>query len=499
MNEAIPYHERLLELLPLLNRQTELQEILRLVAGEMMTLLRPDAATIQLINPSTQETVRTVFRQGIDEGNPLMNLAKTVISGWVFKYNKTFQSDNFMADRRFTGTDWSALAMRSVICTPMRLGDGFVGALFVFYTAKAAFRETEVARLERLADLVSPYFRHVQDLTVLFQTSLPDSALLKKYEAATLLGKSAPFLELLYSLEAASQCDVRVLLEGESGTGKERVARAIHRYSSRQSGPFVALDCGALPAHLIESELFGHTRGAFTGADRDKKGLIEVAEGGILFLDEISNLPLEVQSKLLRVLQENEIRPVGSSKSRRVDVRFIAAASSSLRDQVANGHFREDLFYRLYVYPIRIPNLAERAEDIPLLALHFMKRFSGEQKKSVKSLSRPMIQFLKGRSWRGNIRELENFIERMVTVIPADGLVLDVSHLPREFEEEANSASLVAKTKVSLRKRLQIAERDILTAALEKVEWNQSAAARTLGITEQVMRYRMKRLNVSRF
>ncbi|MBN2415029.1 sigma 54-interacting transcriptional regulator [bacterium] len=502
MSDTDLFRERLMALIPALNRQSDLQEILRLVSGEMMTLLKPDIASVLLINPSTQETMRTVFRDGIDEeGGPLLGLAKTAISGWVFKYDRTFFTGNLPADRRLAATDWSALNLRCVICAPMRLATGFVGALFAFSRRKTALSEDDAALLEQLADLVSPYFRNVQNLDTVFQTRLSEASLLKKYEAAGLLGKSPPFVELLYGLEAASRSPVRVLLEGESGTGKELVARAVHRFSERQDGPFVALDCGALPGNLIESELFGHVRGAFTGAAGNKKGLIETADGGTLFLDEITNLPFDVQAKLLRVLQESEIRPVGATASRQVDVRIIAATSSSLQGQVERGTFREDLYYRLYVYPLHIPNLADRTADIPLLAHHFLRRFAGEQGKQVHRISRGLVRFLRERHWRGNIRELENLMERLVTLVPAGSMVLDLCHLPQELAREAGvvvKAGREAEAETSLHDRLAEAERDMLLDALEECDWNQSAAARSLGLSEQAMRYRMKRLNIAR-
>ncbi|NIV72407.1 AAA domain-containing protein, partial [Candidatus Saccharibacteria bacterium] len=235
--------------------------------------------------------------------------------------------------------------------------------------------------LEKLAIITAPFINNVHKIQEYFQVSLPDSTLLSKYEALGLLGKSSQFMDLLRGIESAARCDVRVMLEGESGTGKELIARAIHKLSFRSKRPFIAIDCGAIPEHLIESELFGHVKGAFTGAVDDRKGLFEAANGGTIFMDEIANLPLDMQAKLLRVLQEGEIRPVGSNLSRKVDVRIISASSKKLRELLKNQSFREDLYYRLYVYPLQVPTLNERSEDIPLLANYFLNKYSQQQQK----------------------------------------------------------------------------------------------------------------------
>jgi DNA-binding NtrC family response regulator len=330
---------------------------------------------------------------------------------------------------------------------------------------------------------------------------MPERSLIKKFESHGLLGSSEKYITLLQSIEAAAGCDVRVLLEGQSGTGKELVAKAIHHCSSRSSNNFIAIDCGAIPRDLIESELFGHTKGAFTGAGESRKGLMEEADGGTLFMDEITNLPLDVQAKLLRVLQEKEIRPLGSNQMKKIDVRIIAASSTSLRELVEKRGFREDLFFRLYVYPIEIPSLSQRKSDIPHLANYFLKKFSAEQRKQADGFSGDLLEFLKNHQWNGNVRELENFIERLVTLTSPDMKTIDIGVLPSEFHNEwitTQKQKPIPDVPEPLRETLTAYEKKLIINALILCDWNQSKAARILQISEHALRYKMKNLGITR-
>src|SRR5580765_1134867 len=207
---------------------------------------------------------------------------------------------------------------------------------------------------------------------------------------------------------------VTVLIEGETGVGKELIAAAVHYRSRRRDKLFVGQNCAAMPENLLESELFGHKKGAFTGAHEEKKGLFEIADGGTLFLDEVTEMPLSLQSKLLRALQEGEIRQIGATQEKRVNVRIVAATNRNMEKEVAEGRFREDLYYRLKVFPVRVPPLRERREDIPLLAGHFLSRYSAEMGKAVGGLSQPALEMLGAYDWPGNVRELENEVQRLV-------------------------------------------------------------------------------------
>jgi two-component system response regulator AtoC len=302
-----------------------------------------------------------------------------------------------------------------------------------------------------------------------------------------IVATSGAMIELLELMERAAAYKSTVLLTGESGTGKEVLARAIHAQSPRHEAAFVAVNCGAIPDTLLESELFGHARGAFTGADRAKRGLVAEADGGTLFLDEIGELPTALQVKLLRVLQEEEIRPVGESKARAVDVRVIAATSRQLEVEVREGRFREDLFYRLNVVRLEVPPLRERPKDVPLLADHFLERFSAALGKPVHRLMDDALDRLVAYPWPGNVRELENVIER--AVILADG-----EHItPRELPESVLAPTTAAgDTDYSLKRARRRAEMGAIRRALQATAGNRTHAARLLEISHRALLYKIK-------
>jgi two-component system response regulator PilR (NtrC family) len=241
-------------------------------------------------------------------------------------------------------------------------------------------------------------------------------ALHSQHSFSSIIGRSAVMVDLFRMIETVSATTSTVLITGESGTGKELVARAVHSHSSRRDRPFVALNCGAVPETLLESELFGHMRGAFTGADTNKKGLIEAAEGGTIFLDEIGEMNATMQVKLLRVLQERRFRRLGGTEETTADIRIIAATNQDLPRLVAEGRFREDLFYRINVIQMHLPPLRDRPEDVPLLAEHFLAKFAEQMRKPVRSISHDALELLERHSWPGNVRELENVIERAVAL-----------------------------------------------------------------------------------
>ena len=305
-----------------------------------------------------------------------------------------------------------------------------------------------------------------------------------------LIGVSASFRAMMATVEKIAATDATVLLTGASGVGKELVAREIHRRSGRAERDFVAVNCAAIPRELIESELFGHVRGAYTGAVRDKKGKFELADGGTILLDEIADLALELQAKLLRVLQERVVEPVGAERVRALDVRIIGATNVDLEQRVSAGAFRDDLFYRLNVIPIRVPSLAERVEDIPLLARAFVRRFAPDQPVR---LSPELEQRLGEHSWPGNIRELENQIERMVILRRSD--LLTPADLPDSFGRSTPTpAQAIAPTGGRL--TLPQAEEAMVRDALVRSGWNRSRAAKLLAIPRHVLIYRMKKYDI---
>ena len=494
--------ESLFELAKILGQQNDFPEIVRLISSTATALFNAEVASIMMINPSTQETLKTIFKGGKEIAAAPYQYVQNVVVGWAMKHGRAFLSTNLQTDARFDTEAFAGEAVRAAMCVPFVSQSRAIGYLLVLSESSVtAFDETSLQLLENLAAIGTPFLSNVQRIQEYFNAPLPEVALRGQFEPLGLIGKSKSFIELLRAVEAASRCDVRVLLEGQSGTGKERVARAIHALSGRKKFPFVAIDCGAIPEHLIESELFGHARGAFTGANYERKGLIVEAHQGTLFMDEMANLPVEMQAKLLRVLQEGEVRPVGSNKSRSVDVRIIAAASVSLRKLVEQKSFREDLFYRLHVFPIYLPTLNERREDIPLLANHFLKRFAGEQKKQTASFQTALLNFMQQRQWPGNIRELENFVERLVTLAAPEMAGLNQKILPAEFQKEFKKtapAAPVSPPRQSLQESVNALEAQLIQQALIENDWNQSQAARALGVSEYTIRYKMEKLEITK-
>ncbi|HEY8156878.1 MAG TPA: sigma-54 dependent transcriptional regulator [Myxococcota bacterium] len=306
-----------------------------------------------------------------------------------------------------------------------------------------------------------------------------------------IVAASEPMIEVLEVMERAAGFKATVLLTGESGTGKEVLARAIHAQSPRRSEAFVAVNCAAIPEALLESELFGHAKGAFTGADRARRGLFLEADGGTLFLDEVGELPTPLQAKLLRVLQEEEVRPLGDSKSRRVDVRVLAATARNLEAEVAAGRFREDLFYRLNVVRLAVPPLRERPKDIPLLVDHFLAHFRDTLGKPVRGISDEALERLVAYPWPGNVRELENVIERAIILASADRIGL--SELPQNVAVPQPGAPAAGRAgDLSLRRARRVVEIEVIQRALRATGGNRTHAARLLEISHRALLYKIK-------
>jgi transcriptional regulator with GAF, ATPase, and Fis domain len=313
------------------------------------------------------------------------------------------------------------------------------------------------------------------------------------------LGTSPSFVASLNLCRAVSSSGVPVLLNGETGSGKEVLARAVHRWSPRSSKQFVAFNCAAVPESLVESELFGHVRGAFTGAASDRKGLFEEADGGTIFLDEIGEMPANMQAKLLRVLQDGEIRPVGAARSKQVDVRVISATHRDLEKKVEEGSFRQDLMYRLNAVTVRIPPLRERREDVSLLAHHLLGRVARDSNKKIPGFSREALSVLSGYDFPGNIRELENEIRRSVALTP-DGQSVQVSSFSERLVERSGEGPSLGLGTMSgtLKECVEAAERMAVDSALKQSEGNVSQAARILGLTRPGLYKVMDRLGITR-
>jgi len=317
----------------------------------------------------------------------------------------------------------------------------------------------------------------------------------KEYSFENIISKNEQMRQIFDTIRKVAKYKSTILITGESGTGKELVAKAIHFNSDRSNHPFVPVNCGAIPENLLESELFGHTKGSFTNAVRTKKGLFEEADEGTMFLDEIGELPFQLQVKLLRVLQDGEIRRVGDSRAIRIDVRIVAATIKDLDKEVRENKFRDDLFYRLNVLPIKIPPLKDRKEDIPLLVDHFIHKYSRELNHPIEGITQEALNCLLNYGWNGNVRELENVIERAIVL--TDSNLIQVENLPVEIQspKEESRVSL-HNDEFSIKKASRYLETDLIKKALQKTNGNHTHAAKLLEISHRALLYKIKEYGV---
>ncbi len=355
------------------------------------------------------------------------------------------------------------------------------------------FEADEVVLLLRKAEERERLFRENANLRRQLRTGAVDG----EGGLDDMVGKSARMTELFRTLRKMAEFKTTVLVGGESGTGKELVARALHRLSPRRDAAFIAVNCGAIPAPLLESELFGHRKGAFTDANRDRKGLFEEATGGTLFLDEIGELPLPLQVKLLRVLQEEEVRRLGDTQDVKVDVRVVAATARNLAMEVQRGTFREDLYYRLNVLTIHLPALRERREDIPFLVQHFVDRMNARMGLAIEGVTPDAMRLLVQHEWPGNVRELENTIERAMVL--TEGSQIDAESLPERLRDGPRPAGVARGPEdgdLSIKRASRRAEEELIRRALAKTGGNRTRAAELLEISHRALLYKIKEYGI---
>ena len=385
----------------------------------------------------------------------------------------------------------------SFICVPIKERRKTVGALSITYPYKQnrnyedsvqllTIVTSMIAQSLRLAQLVEQERAQLQDENALLKRELQ-----QKYDFRNIVGTSKEMRDVYEQIAQVAPSGATVLIRGESGTGKELVAHAIHYNSTRSSKPFVKVNCAALPESLIESELFGHEKGSFTGAVARKRGRFELAEGGTLFLDEIGDLSPAMQVKLLRALQEREFERVGGTDTIKVNVRLITATNVDLEQAVSDGRFRSDLYYRLNVFSIYLPPLRERKTDILLLADHFLEKYGRQNGKRIKRISTPAIDMLMTYHWPGNVRELENVVERATLV--CEGNVIHGYHLPPTLQTAEGSGTV---TKMSLDQAVNAFEKDLIQDALKTTRGNRARAARLLDTTERILGYKVKKYEI---
>ncbi len=429
----------------------------------------------------------------------------------VFRKVVTERAAVVAADaQQAVGTSESLLgtAIRSTLAVPLWSKDEILGVLQLDNRETTVIFSAQdlelVAAVAHNASLAVANARLVKRLRAAEDRLKKENSFLKGREQERrtggrdkqpIIGSSAPMKALIAQLDKVVDTRVTVLIEGETGVGKELIAAAVHYRSRRRDKLFVSQNCAAMPENLLESELFGHKKGSFTGAHEDKKGLFEIADGGTLFLDEVTEMALSLQSKLLRALQEGEIRPVGATQEKKVDVRIVAATNRNLEKEVAEGRFREDLYYRLKVFPLRVPPLRERRDDVPLLAQYFLARFSTEIGKPAAGFSQQAMELLESYQWPGNVRELQNEVQRLVIQIDTGGFVTPDLLSPRVRQIEG-VVDRVRPAKGTLKEMMDHLERWLLIEALREHGNNKTTTARTLGITREGLHKKLRSLGL---
>jgi Nif-specific regulatory protein len=486
----------LLEVSKVLNASFDLEKNLPRVMHVLGDFLEMERGSVFLLEHATKE-LKIVAAHGLTKEQIAKGKYKIGegIVGRVLEKNAPMVIPNVGEEPLFLNKTGSRVGKNGIsfLCVPITFKGKSIGVLSVdrIFKDKAITIGEDIRVLEILASIIAQYvvlWKHYRESEL--EREHLKLELKGKYRLPNIIGTSDKMREVFESVYRVADSKATVILYGESGTGKELIAKAIHYMSPREKHPFVKFNCASIPEGLLESELFGHEKGAFTGAINIRKGRFERAHGGTILLDEIGDLPINLQPKILRVLQEKEFERVGGERTIKVDVRLIAATSRNLEDLVAREKFREDLFYRLNVVPLLLPALRERKEDITLLIDFFLKRFNDENKKHV-SLSPEALRVLADYSWPGNVRELENTIERLVVM--SDGRVVSPADLPVNLKLPSHDEVL---QKESLQAGIEDIEKSSILDALEKTNWVQAKAARLIGLTPRQIGYKMRKYGI---
>ena len=515
----------LYRIVQLIGSAVHLDTALSAILKVLHDTLRMERATLALLDEENRHlTIRASYGLSVEEEQRGVYGLDEGIYGQVFSTVSPFivpdvSSEPLFLNRTGARNDYSKKTI-AFIGVPVVLGEVPVGVLSVdrLFDLDVSFEE-DVRFLSVVATLIAQFLSLNQAIRRDRQKLVQENRSLRaqlhdRHRQHFIIGHSKPMQEVFWSIERVAPSRATVLLLGESGTGKELVARAIHEAGPRRSKPFVKINCAALPETLLESELFGHEKGAFTGAGTARVGRFELADKGTLFLDEIGEMPMSLQAKLLRVLQEQQFERLGSSRTMTVDVRIVAATNVSLEEAVAEGRFRNDLYYRLNVVPIVLPPLRARREDIPLLLDHFLGISNRRNKKKIR-MSKDFLDYLTAYDWPGNVRELQNLVERLVILANDD--VLHTEDLPDHFfrsraetppagfagpavpaPQAEVETGIEAAWSATTRKSLEEIEREQVKAALIRNGWVQARAARELGLTQRQIGYRMKKFNLKR-
>lgn len=486
----------LFEVSKVINSSFDLEKNLAQTMHVLGDLLEMERGSVFLLDDGTKE-LRIVAAHGLTKDQIEKGKYKTGegIVGRVLEKGYPVVVPDVEEEPLFLNKTGSRIKRSGIsfLCVPIKFKGESIGVLSAdrIFKDRAITINEDIRVLEIVASIIAQHvilWRH-------YKKSEQEKENLKlelkgKYSLPNIIGTSDKMQEVFEAVHRVANSKATVLLYGESGTGKELIAKAIHYMSPRTKGPFIRFNCASIPEGLLESELFGHEKGAFTGAINARKGRFELACGGTILLDEVGDLPINLQPKILRVLQEKEFERVGGERTIKIDVRLIAATSRNLEELVSKGKFREDLYYRLNVVPLFMPALRERKEDIPHLTEHFLKRFNEENEKNI-SMSPESLRILIGYSWPGNVRELENTMERLVVM--SNGKSIEPSDLPINIRL---LSSKVVLQKDSLKTGIEDMEKSSILHALEETGWVQAKAARVLGITSRQIGYKMKKYDI---
>ncbi|UCG61659.1 MAG: sigma 54-interacting transcriptional regulator [Candidatus Zixiibacteriota bacterium] len=499
----------------LLERICQVQEtnhIMSLIINELVRLTDADEGVINLVSDSTDESLETVVRKQQSPEEKIPFKVNSQITGWVLREKRTLKVDNLDGDDRFTGLSSEAGKYTSLLCCPMIARGKIIGLTTLVRSGEKGIFTDDRTRLAGIiasqsAQMLSnalllEELARKNELLGLSQQQLQEENLRLRSEISdafafeNIIGKSELMKKVLTLASKASTKEAPVLILGQTGTGKELVARAIHYNSPRRDKALVIKNCGVKTESLLESELFGHVKGAFTGADRTKPGLFKEADGGTIFLDEIGDAPLSTQAAILRVLENGEIRPVGASKTEYVDVRIMSATNKDLTKLMKEGLFRQDLYYRLNTFTIEVPSLSQRPDDIPLLVHHFLKKLRIKLANESLTIAPAALDFLCGCPWPGNVRQLENEIERAAVVCDTEG-VIDKADLSPELLRGSSDTSELKSFRGQLRDITEQVERDVISATLIENRGNILKTSKVLGLTRKGLKDKMARYGIS--
>ncbi len=496
--------ELLMGITQALNSTLNLNEVLDKIIDSVIKLADTERGFLMLANRNSDMEFRIARdrkEQPLEKDD--FTVSYSIIDDVVKKGKPLFISDILEHDRFRDQKSIIDLDLRTAVCLPLTLENRVIG---VIYTDSNRIVEelTEddmsiVSAFASQAAIAIENARLHGELILSKENLARENLELKqelseKYEFSGIIGKSKAMLDIFSMIKKVAPLSSTVLIQGPTGTGKELIARAIHFHSPRKTKQLVTINCGAMPENLLESELFGHVKGAFTGAISDKAGLFEIANAGTIFLDEVGEMPLPLQVKLLRTLQDGEIRRVGGNASRTVDVRVIAATNRDLTEDIKKKSFRQDLYYRLNVVPINIPPLRERKEDILPLTEHFLEKYSAKLEKPDIRILPEAIKLILANTWEGNVRELENTVERALA-LSGDSTALSTEHFP-QLRQESDIFDQLEHRK-SLKEKLRAVEKKVIIETLEKTHWKVTKAAEILEVTRQHLHNKIKQHNIS--